>query len=455
MEYLLTMRRRQDKEDPEQALKRQKMEMDNFRSMASASESPVDRRDGGAGAAAVAGAGNFDALLSRDVNPSLMGPVDQGQWTPNRTHRALNVNQPQSLEDSASRRNQETAAAMLLDSALANSVRNPNNLGNLNNFNMPRVQQPPTAMQSSLPFASHEIRNLSRPLGTMLPPSLDAPANLIINANANPFLQHQQMASINAFNPYLIGFPGFPGMGGAGGPTPQGQADLLQPGLAGLPSNTMSNLALLRSSSSGVVNAGDARAAFMPSQGMQSVAGMAPRSNMMGGRDLASSGVAGNLEDEDSSAGIPMSLPSDESNLSEYQCLIRAQIELFEARNQDIECNAQGRNKPIKVGQVGIRCKHCTILPPGRRPRGAVYFPAKLPGLYQAAQNMAINHFTESCASIPEATRARILRLKAKKATVLGGGKQYWANGARVLGIVETENGLIFDHKKSWKNSQG
>ena len=83
-----------------------------------------------------------------------------------------------------------------------------------------------------------------------------------------------------------------------------------------------------------------------------------------------------------------MTLPSDEDNLSEYQCLIRSQIELFAAQVRDIECNAQGRNKPIVVGQVGIRCKACASIPPGRRPRGAVYFPAKLPGLYQAAQNM-------------------------------------------------------------------
>lgn len=152
----------------------------------------------------------------------------------------------------------------------------------------------------------------------------------------------------------------------------------------------------------------------------------------------------------DSSSGIPMALPSDEENLSQYQCLVRAQIDLFEARIQDIECNAQGRNKPIRVGQVGIRCRHCTVLPPGRRPRGAVYFPAKLPGLYQAAQNMAINHFTAACVNIPPEIKQRIIELKEKKTTVLGGGKQYWANGARVVGIVETDNGLVFDKSKPW-----
>jgi hypothetical protein len=88
--------------------------------------------------------------------------------------------------------------------------------------------------------------------------------------------------------------------------------------------------------------------------------------------------------------GVPLSLPSDDNNLSEYQCLLRAQIDLFAATPVDIDGNAQGRNKPIVLGQVGIRCRHCHANPStSRRARGAVYFPAKLSGLYQAAQNMA------------------------------------------------------------------
>lgn len=101
--------------------------------------------------------------------------------------------------------------------------------------------------------------------------------------------------------------------------------------------------------------------------------------------------------------GVRMSLPSDEDNLSGYQCLIRSQIEFFEAKEQDMECNAQGRNKPIVAGQVGIRCIACAAIPPGSRPRGAVYFPAKLPGLYQAAQNMYV--FIDTLGSLIVSTK--------------------------------------------------
>jgi hypothetical protein len=141
---------------------------------------------------------------------------------------------------------------------------------------------------------------------------------------------------------------------------------------------------------------------------------------------------------------VPVSLPSDRETLSEYQCLLREQIVFFEATVDDIEATAQGRNKPIKVGQVGILCKHCARLAPGYRPRGAVYFPARLSGIYQAAQNQATNHFSESCRTIPEPLRVRAMMLKEQKTVVLGGGKQYWARAAELTGVVETENGLAF-----------
>lgn len=87
-----------------------------------------------------------------------------------------------------------------------------------------------------------------------------------------------------------------------------------------------------------------------------------------------------------SSDCLPLSLTTDRSNLSDYQCLIREQIDLFAATQADIDSSAQGRNRPIVVQQVGIRCRHCASLPSSRRARGAVYYPAKLAGLYQAAQ---------------------------------------------------------------------
>lgn len=142
-----------------------------------------------------------------------------------------------------------------------------------------------------------------------------------------------------------------------------------------------------------------------------------------------------------------LSLPTDTENLSEYQCLLRQQIVLFTVGAADIQCSAQGRNKPIVLGQVGTLCRHCAKIKPGLRPSGAVYFPAKLTGLYQASQNMAINHFSNNCQSIPEPLRQKLMQLKEQKSTVLGGGKLFWANCAKAIGVVEHEDQLRFEEK--------
>jgi hypothetical protein len=136
----------------------------------------------------------------------------------------------------------------------------------------------------------------------------------------------------------------------------------------------------------------------------------------------------------------------DNDSLSEYQCLVRKQIELFEARREDVDSNAQGRNRPIVMGQVGIRCRHCTMLPPKHRARGAIYYPAKLYGLYQAAQNMASSHLCEHCQHVPVEARAELLKLRDRKSSA-GGGKKYWADGVRILGVFEDEDGLRYDKR--------
>ena len=46
------------------------------------------------------------------------------------------------------------------------------------------------------------------------------------------------------------------------------------------------------------------------------------------------------------------------SEAANSKCLLRQQIEVFEAGKDDVEGNAQGRNKPTVMGQVGIRCRH-------------------------------------------------------------------------------------------------
>jgi hypothetical protein len=140
-------------------------------------------------------------------------------------------------------------------------------------------------------------------------------------------------------------------------------------------------------------------------------------------------------------------VPSDNRSLSEYQCLVRKQIEIFVAGLDELGSNAQGRNKPIVAGQLGIRCRHCSSIPSRHRTRGASYYPAQLKGIYQAAQNLATSHLSGRCQLIPDELRQELVSLRDRK-SLAGGGKEYWAYSAASLGIIEVEGTLRFKTPK-------
>jgi hypothetical protein len=143
---------------------------------------------------------------------------------------------------------------------------------------------------------------------------------------------------------------------------------------------------------------------------------------------------------------VQLYISRDEDTLSEYQCVARKQIEFFEASWDDVESNVQGRNKPIILGQVGIRCRHCTMLPPMHRARGAIYYPTKLHGIYQACQNMTSSHLLEHCLHVPDNIRDELLKLKDRKKSI-GGGKKYWGEAAAFVGVYEDEEDQVLRFK--------
>lgn len=149
------------------------------------------------------------------------------------------------------------------------------------------------------------------------------------------------------------------------------------------------------------------------------------------------------LVDNSNTKSVLLYFPTDDDSLSPYQAYARQQVELFEAQEVDVSTGAQGRNKPVKVGQVGIRCIHCKDLHPKLRTRASVYYPSRLTVLYQAAQNIVNVHLPELCESIPSHVRARLLSLDNKRSSV-GGGKNYWSDTAKTQGVVDTDEGLRF-----------
>jgi hypothetical protein len=152
----------------------------------------------------------------------------------------------------------------------------------------------------------------------------------------------------------------------------------------------------------------------------------------------------GIVDDEKQHSPVDLYMRCDDELLSDHQILLRKQIEYFEVGPQEIQAISHGRRREIHLGQVGIRCKRCASLPPRNRPKGAVYYPSSLRALYQAAQNMAASHFTISCETIGEDLKQQFQAFQSAKASAGHGGKKYWSDCARAVGVMEAENYLVF-----------
>ena len=140
-----------------------------------------------------------------------------------------------------------------------------------------------------------------------------------------------------------------------------------------------------------------------------------------------------------------IAMTCDKDNLTPYQCVARQQIELFAAGAKEVEAGTKGRNRTIVAGQVGLRCRHCAHLPLRARAKGSTIYPSKLSGIYQASQNMANSHVAQYCQEVPPEIRDSLKTLGNRKSSA-GGGRDYWASGAKILGVCEDSHGLRFDN---------
>jgi hypothetical protein len=140
-----------------------------------------------------------------------------------------------------------------------------------------------------------------------------------------------------------------------------------------------------------------------------------------------------------------LSKVEDAEKLSPHQVLLRKQIEAFQATSDDVSTHTRGRNKPIGLNQVGIRCRHCAHLPVAKRQKGSTYFPATILGIYQAAQNMSTTHIQSGlCSEMPTDLKQQFETLQNFKVASSGAGRPYWSESAKRLGLVDTEDGIQF-----------
>lgn len=140
---------------------------------------------------------------------------------------------------------------------------------------------------------------------------------------------------------------------------------------------------------------------------------------------------------------VSLGLEEDQYWLSELQVYLRSNFaEAFGATEKDIAAPMHGRNKPIALGQVGIRCIWCKNEPPSARGQQAVSYPSLVSGIYNSVQQMFRLHF-DCCPFIPPEVKKKIETLRASSSS-RGGRKQYWIDSAKRLGLVDTPHGIHF-----------
>ena len=136
---------------------------------------------------------------------------------------------------------------------------------------------------------------------------------------------------------------------------------------------------------------------------------------------------------------ILLAIDEDKSWLSDMDCFVRSNLELFCATKYDIEFAESDRKYPITEGQLGIRCIHCAVSRQGARGT-SVSFPPFVNGIYESVREFHRVHLP-SCPNLPEKCKEKLSSLKGSSSlsSVL---RRYYVEAAEALGIYDTDEGM-------------
>lgn len=167
--------------------------------------------------------------------------------------------------------------------------------------------------------------------------------------------------------------------------------------------------------------------------------------------DSATEKVEESTQDESTSAStstsnpkppvskISLAIPEDKDWLSDTDCFVRRNLEVFCASHDDIFSAQTDRKFPITLGQVGIRCIHCAATSEGAR-GNAVNFPYSIDGIYEVVRELQKLHL-ESCVNLPADISQEMANLKTSTSlsSVL---RRYYVLAAKALGMIDTPEGI-------------
>lgn len=138
------------------------------------------------------------------------------------------------------------------------------------------------------------------------------------------------------------------------------------------------------------------------------------------------------------SSRVLLAISEDKEWLSDMDCFIRRNLEVFCASEDDVQVAQEDRKYPVAAGQVGIRCIHCAMSNDARG--AAVAYPYSITGVYESVREFQRLHL-ETCTNIPRNTKTKLESFKgsASLSSVL---RKYYVLAAQALGMYDTAEGI-------------
>ena len=118
-------------------------------------------------------------------------------------------------------------------------------------------------------------------------------------------------------------------------------------------------------------------------------------------------------------------------------------MECFPADQRDINerRSAGGSIHPPAMGQVGIRCVHCTHTPLKARAKGSVLYPKSVKAIHMAMRNFQRHHLL-ACPAMPFNVKQRYAAIRNKAVQSKKDSYIYLAQSCKDMGVVE-KGGLL------------
>lgn len=159
---------------------------------------------------------------------------------------------------------------------------------------------------------------------------------------------------------------------------------------------------------------------------------------------------------------VNVTLPDDSQYLNELHMMIRQQLEIFSATDEDVRTTQAGRRTPTVRGKVGVRCSHCAKVvlkdDPEKRfwPPGSVSYPINVEGLYSVCTQKPALHY-ETCPHMPDDVKGQLYRMSYDAAGVsirrqnlnntghssISAGNYYLISAKRI-GLINVPGGIRF-----------